>query len=253
MPQPWTMCRPCRSPNASIIARGGAAPPTVMNRIEERSHLPGFASSACRIPIQIVGTPAETVILCSTNPSSRVSGSMCGPGKACLTPFSVEENGKHHAFAWNIGTTGRHTSSAWMPRRRVHRERVERDRAMRVEDALGPAGGAARVTHRRGRVLGQVAVRELRLVRVGEELLVVDRPVRRRAVADRDDVLEAAAARRTARRAATASCRRAARGRRRASRCRRCRRDGGGGSACGSRTRRPARPCTPRGAASGST
>ena len=50
IPQPWTMCRPCRSPNASIIARGGAAPPTVMNLIDERSQLPGFASSSLQDP-----------------------------------------------------------------------------------------------------------------------------------------------------------------------------------------------------------
>ena len=39
-----------------------------------------------------------------------------GAGKTCLTPVSVHENGKHHAFAWNIGTTGRQTSSAYIPR-----------------------------------------------------------------------------------------------------------------------------------------
>ena len=59
--------------------------------------------------------------------------------------------------------------------RREHGQRVERDRAVRVEDALRPAGGAARVAHRRRGVLREVAVRELGLVRVGEELLVVDR------------------------------------------------------------------------------
>ncbi len=116
MPQPWTTCSPCRSPNASIIARGGAAPPTVIIRSAERSHFPGFASRAWRIPIQIVGTPAVTVTCCSASPSSSVSGSMCGPGKTCLTPVIVDENGKHHAFAWNIGTTGSETSPAWMPR-----------------------------------------------------------------------------------------------------------------------------------------
>ena len=44
---------------------------------------------------------------------------MCGPGKTCLTPVIVHENGKHHAFAWNIGTTGRHTSSAYIPRQPI--------------------------------------------------------------------------------------------------------------------------------------
>ena len=34
------------------------------------------------------------------------------PGYTCFAPASVEENGKHHAFAWNIGTTGRITSAA---------------------------------------------------------------------------------------------------------------------------------------------
>ena len=116
MPQPWTMCSPCRSENASIIARGGAEPPTVMILIDDRSQPCGFASSACRMPIQIVGTPAVIVTFCSARPSSSVTGSMCGPGKTCLAPDIVLENGKHHAFAWNIGTTGRLTSSALAPR-----------------------------------------------------------------------------------------------------------------------------------------
>ena len=74
-----------------------------------------------------------------------------------------------------------------------HRERVDRDRAMRVENALRPAGRTARVTHRCGRVLGEVAIRERGLVRIREQLLVVDRAVRSRSVTDRDDVLEVAA------------------------------------------------------------
>ena len=179
--------------NASIIARGGAAPPTVMNADRERSHSPGFASSACRIPIQIVGTPAVTVTFCSTK---RVEQALrdrgAGRGRPASTPTSVHENGKHHAFAWNIGTTGRHTSSACDRRGTPStRQRVDRDRAVRVEDALRLPGGAARVTHRRGGALVDVAVRERRLVARREQLLVVDRAVGRRAVADRDHVLEA--------------------------------------------------------------
>ena len=71
------------------------------------------------MPIQIVGTPAVTVTFCSASASRRLAGSMCGPGKTCLTPVIVHENGKHHAFAWNIGTTGRHTSSAYIPRQPI--------------------------------------------------------------------------------------------------------------------------------------
>ena len=44
----------------------------------------GFASRACRIPIQIVGTPAVTVTSSCTNASSRLGGSRCGPGKTCF-------------------------------------------------------------------------------------------------------------------------------------------------------------------------
>ena len=74
-----------------------------------------------------------------------------------------------------------------------HRQRVDRDGAVRVEDALRAPRGAARVAHGRGGVLRDVAVRERRLVGVGDELLVVDRAVGGRAVADRDHVLEVAA------------------------------------------------------------
>ena len=115
MPQPCVMWRPCRSPKASIIARGGAAPPTVIVRIRERSQPPGLASSACRIPIQIVGTPALTVTCSPSKASSRLWGSRCGPGKTCFAPTSVQLNGKHQALAWNIGTTGRTVSPSVMP------------------------------------------------------------------------------------------------------------------------------------------
>ena len=116
MPQPCVMWRPWRSPNASIIARGGAAPPTVIVRMRERSQPVGFASSVWRIPIQIVGTPALTVTSSSTNASRRLCGSRCGPGKTCFAPTSVHVNGKHHAFAWNIGTTGSTVSPSLTPR-----------------------------------------------------------------------------------------------------------------------------------------
>jgi hypothetical protein len=70
---------------------------------------------------------------------------------------------------------------------------MQGDGAVRVEDALGPAGGAARVAHGGGGVLGEIPIGEVRLARIGEELLVVDRAVGRGTRADCDDVLEAAA------------------------------------------------------------
>ena len=69
------------------------------------------------MPIQIVGTPAVTVTRSCSKSSSRLTGSRCGPGSTCLAPIIVQVNGKHHALAWNIGTTGRHVSAVVMPSR----------------------------------------------------------------------------------------------------------------------------------------
>ena len=70
-------------------------------------------------------------------------------------------------------------------------ERVDRDRAMRVDDALGKPRRPAREAHRGRCALVDVAIRERALVRRGEELLVVDRTLGRLARPDGDDVLEA--------------------------------------------------------------
>ena len=70
-------------------------------------------------------------------------------------------------------------------------QRVDGDRAMRVDDPLRQAGRPAREAHRRGRVLVDVTVGERALVGPGEKLLEVDCAVRRLAGADRDHVLEA--------------------------------------------------------------
>ncbi len=81
-----------------------------MRRTDDVSHLPGFASSSFRIPIQIVGTPAVIVTFSCWNASSRLSPSRNGPGKTCFAPTNVQVNGKPQAFAWNMGTTGSTTS-----------------------------------------------------------------------------------------------------------------------------------------------
>ena len=75
-----------------------------------------------------------------------------------------------------------------------HGQRMDGDRAVRVENALRPPGGAARVTHRGRGPLRDVAIGERGLVGVRDEVLVVDRSLGRLAVADRDDVLEIAPA-----------------------------------------------------------
>ena len=52
---------PWRSLYAAIIARGTAEPPTNIPLIDERSQRAGSASSNCRMPIQIVGTPDDCI------------------------------------------------------------------------------------------------------------------------------------------------------------------------------------------------
>ena len=60
-------------------------------------------------------------------------------------------------------------------------ERVQDGRAVRVEDALRQPGRAARVAHRRGRVLVELRVLVVVRVRAGEQLLVASPRRRRRA------------------------------------------------------------------------
>ena len=69
-------------------------------------------------------------------------------------------------------------------------ERVDHDRAVRVDDALGLARRAARVTHRRRRALVDVPVGECLRVGGRDQILVLDRAGRRLAGTDRDHVLE---------------------------------------------------------------
>ena len=145
------------------------------------------------MPIQIVGTPAVIVTFCSASPSSSVTGIQVRAREDLLDARHRAREGE----APRVRVEHRDDRKADVVRRdpeaRVDRQRVDRDRAVRVEDALRAAGGAARVTHRRRRALGEVPVRELRLVGVREQVLVVDRAVGRGPVSGRDHVLEGAA------------------------------------------------------------
>ena len=66
-----------------------------------------------------------------------------------LAPVITAPYGTPQQLAWNIGVTGSTTSAA--AQRPVLAEaadqRVQHGRAMRVDDALGPAGGARGVAH----------------------------------------------------------------------------------------------------------
>ena len=116
-------------------------------------------------PIQIVGTPAAMVTRSSSMSLAIAGGERSGPGITSLAPDATAACARPHAFAWNIGTTGRMTSLSCTPRpsatMRAHR--VQERRAVRVDDALRVARGAARVGHRRGAVL----VADVELDRLG--------------------------------------------------------------------------------------
>ena len=106
-------------------------------------------------PIQIVGTPAASVTFSPSISSAIAFGCIFGPGIARSAPAITAAWQSPHALAWNIGTTGI-TRVALGDRggvgdQRAHR--VQDRRAVRVDDALRVAGGAARVTHRGGLVL----------------------------------------------------------------------------------------------------
>ena len=230
MPQPCVMWRPWRSPKASIIARGGAEPPTVIVRIaREVPAVRGWRRAPAGSPSRSSARPALTVTCSSSKASSRLWGSRCGPGKTCFAPTRRAAERE----APRVGVEHRHDGKDGVAlvdaEQRARRERVDRDRAVRVDDALRQAGGAAREAHRGGGALVDVAVRERALVRGGEELLVVDRARRACRPRPRRSRARTRPGRRTARRAATAPCPRRARGRRRARRCTCCRRDGAGG------------------------
>ena len=153
---------------------------------------PGWRRGPAGCPSRSSGTPAVTVTRSCSKSSSRLTGSRCGPGSTCFAPIMVQRERE----APRVGVEHRHDGEARVGRRHAQQaargQRVDRDRAVRVDDAFRPAGGTARVTHRRRGALVEVAVGECGFVRAREQLLVVDRSVGCLTVADRDHVLEAA-------------------------------------------------------------
>ena len=115
------------------------------------------------MPCQIVGTPAARVTRSSTISSASVGGRHL---RARAAPGARRRASPRRGCPrrWR-GTSARPASRSRASRRPIAsgwlaHERVQDGRAVRVDDALGPAGGAARVTHGRGAVL--VEVGELR-------------------------------------------------------------------------------------------
>ena len=150
IPQPWMMRRPYLSWNASISERGIAAPPDVPMRTEDRSS--SRSSPTCRMPAHSVGTAETKRRLLGLDDVARARpGSCAGRASASSRRTATTANGMPHALTWNIGTTTSARSASLAPVAvfAERRQRVQVDRAVRVDDALRVAGGAARVTHRR--------------------------------------------------------------------------------------------------------
>jgi hypothetical protein len=90
---------------------GTAEPPQMIRSSDEKSR----PSSSSRMPIQIVGTPAATVTLSPSIRSAIARGERSAPGITKSAPAITPACPRPHAFAWNIGTTGRITSCSSMP------------------------------------------------------------------------------------------------------------------------------------------
>ena len=90
MPQPCKSQMPCRS-KARISASGTAAPPTKERMPAGSFQRPGLvvcaASKAWIRPIQMVGTPSDSVGGSAVIRSNKSSGCRCGPGNTSLTPI----------------------------------------------------------------------------------------------------------------------------------------------------------------------
>ena len=105
MPQAWMVRTPWRS-KPRIIASLAADPPTAVRNRGSNDQRSASASSACKIPFQIVGTPAANVTRSLSQRSSRLTGSRWGPGMTMRAPAATAPKGSPQALAWNIGTTG---------------------------------------------------------------------------------------------------------------------------------------------------
>ncbi len=115
MPHAWTIVIPSRS-KSRISCSGAAAPPTIIRSPGRSGHVPfAAASSASRIAIQIVGTPAALVTRSADISSSRLGGSRCGPHSTRRAPTIAAAYGSPHALTWNIGTTGSSVSARDSP------------------------------------------------------------------------------------------------------------------------------------------
>ena len=176
IPHAWRTSRPC-SLKPSIIDCGTAAPPTTIERRAERSQRSGSASSAARIAIHTVGTPAVMRHPLALEQVEDALGVEVGTGE----DEAGAGEGRRVGQSPGVGVEHRHHRedrvAAGDPERVRERdaEAVQNGGAVRVGDALGPAGGARRVAHGGG--LALLELRPIRGLGSAEQLLVVGRPL----------------------------------------------------------------------------
>jgi hypothetical protein len=89
-----------------MIASGSADPPHT-RRVIDGMPPPSVARSTASAPAQIVGTPAPSVTFSLLIRFTSDAGCMCRSGSTMSAPASSAAYASPHAFAWNIGTTGR--------------------------------------------------------------------------------------------------------------------------------------------------
>ena len=154
IPQPWMMRRPYRCSNVSSSAAARPRRRTCRRASEERSmSWLGAVGAGCAL--QMVGT-AEATVGCSAAMNAGRSARAAGTGRASCR--SAPDMNARVGQAPGVDVEHRHDGQhpvglgdarAASPTARAMR--VQEGRAVRVDDALRVAGGAARVAHRRGR------------------------------------------------------------------------------------------------------
>ena len=148
MPQPWRTSTLYSSMNLAISACGMAEPPTAVRRmvVNFSPFCSTWPSRAC----QMVGTPALMVTPSASISSYSEGPSSIGPGKTSLAPG--DRRGIGHAPGVDV-EHGHHGQDGLVGRERQHagqatRQGVEHDGAVRIQRALGVAGGARGVAQR---------------------------------------------------------------------------------------------------------
>src|SRR3546814_12266586 len=87
----------------------GTADPPMITRLREVNSL-AWPSIQSKRPSHTVGTPAVDETPSASNNAYRLAPSRRAPGSTSLAPPMGPAKARPHAFTWNMGTMGHHTS-----------------------------------------------------------------------------------------------------------------------------------------------